>query len=454
VSEILSELDFSISALLPAIGGTAGATGDGADERWYWAAPLLLDLQDDGERTRQWFAQKGLAKLWAGGLAASDDGVAQGWADHLKLAVDVINNRVELGPPPTDLSRVLAEMALAGLGVTAMRAVNRILGAENPDGRAYAAPLAYSFLHLFNLPEAMYLVRDRQRKAPYWRSVLDYCVAGNLQAVLDEYTHLLIESLGVVGQPKSRIAAEVTSSISHALTLRTSNAKADLVEVNRRKIRLDDQFRFRTRFAMRFGDQDSEDGGEATRADQVRAAFNSPFWPFVLASTSVGQEGLDFHPYCHAVVHWNLPSNPVDLEQREGRIHRYKGHAIRKNIAFAYGPTYLNGDVDPWESMFAAAQASRADGENDLFPFWISPKGPARIERHVPAVAHSREILQQAHLRRSLVLYRMVFGQNRQQDLVEYLMTQLTPTAIEQMLQQCRIDLAPPKNSAAGFGVN
>ena len=26
----------------------------------------------------------------------------------------------------------------------------------------------------------------------------------------------------------------------------------------------------------------------------MRAAFNSPFWPFVLATTSVGQEGLDF----------------------------------------------------------------------------------------------------------------------------------------------------------------
>ena len=44
-------------------------------------------------------------------------------------------------------------------------------------------------------------------------------------------------------------------------------------------------------------------------------------------STSIGQEGLDFHTYCHAVVHWNLPSNPVDMEQREGRVHRYKGHA-------------------------------------------------------------------------------------------------------------------------------
>ena len=36
------------------------------------------------------------------------------------------------------------------------------------------------------------------------------------------------------------------------------------------------------------------------------------------------------------LVHLNLPGNPVDLEQREGRIHRYKGHAVRRNVAAAH----------------------------------------------------------------------------------------------------------------------
>ncbi len=81
--------------------------------------------------------------------------------------------------------------------------------------------------------------------------------------------------------------------------------------------------------------------GGRTRSSEVRDAFNSPFWPFVLATTSVGQEGLDFHLYCHAVVHWNLPGNPVDLEQREGRVHRYKGHAVRKNLARDFGHEVL-----------------------------------------------------------------------------------------------------------------
>ena len=66
----------------------------------------------------------------------------------------------------------------------------------------------------------------------------------------------------------------------------------------------------------------------------------------MLATTSIGQEGLDFHAYCRKVVHWNLPSNPIDLEQREGRVNRYKCLAVRQNIAQQYG-----GEFD-WERMF------------------------------------------------------------------------------------------------------
>ena len=95
----------------------------------------------------------------------------------------------------------------------------------------------------------------------------------------------------------------------------------------------------RSHFAVRFGRGTAEDSKVVQRESQVRGAYNSPFWPFVLASTSVGQEGLDFHQYSHAIVHWNLPGNPVDLEQREGRVHRYKGHAVRKNAATIYGAT-------------------------------------------------------------------------------------------------------------------
>lgn len=31
------------------------------------------------------------------------------------------------------------------------------------------------------------------------------------------------------------------------------------------------------------------------------------------------------------MLYWNLPSNPVDFEQREGRVTRFAGHAVRTN---------------------------------------------------------------------------------------------------------------------------
>jgi hypothetical protein len=204
----------------------------------------------------------------------------------------------------------------------------------------------------------------------------------------------------------------------------------------------------RARFAARLSEETTETGGEPTRADQVRKAFNSPFWPFVLATTSVGQEGLDFHQYCHAIVHWNLPSNPVDLEQREGRVHRYKGHAVRKNVARRHYAAAGKMDGSAlWDGLFDAAVAERGADESDLVPFWVYaiPDG-ARIERHVPAFPLSREVGQLDALRRSLAVYRMVFGQPRQEDLVAYLLGHVTQQDLEKNLEDPRVDLSPPRS--------
>ncbi|MCW2762830.1 MAG: helicase domain protein [Marmoricola sp.] len=174
---------------------------------------------------------------------------------------------------------------------------------------------------------------------------------------------------------------------------------------------------------MCFGRGVAEDDKGAMREGQVRMAFNSPFWPFVLASTSVGQEGLDFHHYSHAIVHWNLPSNPVDLEQREGRVHRYQGHAVRRNIAAGYGSrrSVVHAD-NPWAEMFELAADDRPDGVSEIYPSWIPPlAGSARIERYVPALPLSKESHALRRLLRTVGAYRLVLGQPRQEDLLRYL---------------------------------
>ncbi|HEU0022724.1 MAG TPA: helicase-related protein [Dehalococcoidia bacterium] len=132
---------------------------------------------------------------------------------------------------------------------------------------------------------------------------------------------------------------------------------------------------------------------EDSEEQALPLSLRSPCWPFVLVTTSIGQEGLDFHPYCHAIVHWDLPSNPVELEQREGRVHRYKVHAVRRNLATRYWPEALTARdgtgagfaTDPWDLLFRLGTRDRPPGASDLVPFWIYPLDEgAVIKRHAP----------------------------------------------------------------------
>ncbi|WP_218571788.1 helicase-related protein [Pseudomonas sp. C27(2019)] len=202
--------------------------------------------------------------------------------------------------------------------------------------------------------------------------------------------------------------------------LRTAQIRIDEIQKSGSSFKLND-FNTRCRFALRFGDIRDDNNQALVRADSVRDAFNSPFRPFILASTSIGQEGLDFHTWCHAVVHWNLPSNPVDLEQREGRVHRYKGHAVRKNIAEKYGLSALSAGFeggDPWQAIFHIASERKSNRYSDLVPYWIFEEGSARIERRIPLLPYSKEVGKLKRLKQGIALYRMVFGQPRQEDLL------------------------------------
>jgi hypothetical protein len=88
-----------------------------------------------------------------------------------------------------------------------------------------------------------------------------------------------------------------------------------------------------------------------------------------------------------------------------------------------------------------AGKRDRGDGSSDLVPFWIYPEGNARIERYVPALPLSRDRERLKELKKSLAIYRMVFGQSRQEDLVAFLMNHLNNEDMDKL----RIDLSPPR---------
>ena len=190
--------------------------------------------------------------------------------------------------------------------------------------------------------------------------------------------------------------------------------------------------KMRCHYAVEFGSQriETDEGGQ--RATNLREVFNSPFRPFVLATTSIGQEGLDFHSYCRRrIVHWNLPGNPIDLEQREGRINRYKGLVIRQFLTRKYrdllGKQSLSGDV--WQQLFELADKHerQAHDKCELVPYWHVETDDIKIERIVPFYPYSGDKGRLTKILKTLAIYRLAFGQPRQAELIEHLLETTSP---------------------------
>ena len=344
----------------------------------------------------------------------------------IKTVVEWLDNR-DLEKPsemPANTVDVLTDMAIASPGVCLYRILK---------DKEKAKKVAEGFVILFNRRVAGYIVdkiQDRYHSdESYLDGVLDYCAIGNLQAVLDEFRHLCSSNDDFVDRMKDSFIREVTLQVDtfESFYERTSPKQS-----------------MRTFYAVPFskGKKSVDDKGEQ-RSNNIRVAFQSPFYPFVLASTSVGQEGLDFHWYCRKIVHWNLPSNPQDLEQREGRINRYKCLAIRRNIARRYPQIY------DWNELFDTANRHVRDEfghrYSEMVPNWCLPTewintdDPGNniewIERIVPQYPMSGDVERYRRLIKVLSLYRLTMGQPRQEELLDMLASQnLTPTQISTLL--------------------
>ena len=428
----------------------AGAPQDGPfDEAWYWAAPILLDL-GNGDEARRFWEVEDLDYWWTNvqGEEAPHDEEGSSWTDHVDEAKRLARGQMKLGRVPEDLADLLAQVAVAGPATSALRLLAQVVpGTESSQVplRLAAGQIAWGFRSLFNRPEATAIVRRRERMIPLWRMVLQHCVDGCLGDVLGEHLHVLRDLEGLFDEKPDAVLNALAIAVREATGLRTTRTSYRVLDGTAREP-VFDRRNLRGHYALRFGADESEGEGQAIRADHVRTAFNSPFWPFVLATTSVGQEGLDFHAWCHAVVHWNLPSNPIDLEQREGRVHRFKGHAVRKNVARAHGQAELAEPTerDLWTGIFERARQATSNDGGGLVPYWVfETEGGDHIERHVLAHPHSKESLKIGALRKSLALYRMVFGQPRQDDLMDFLIQRVPESVLEDLLEDLQVNLAP-----------
>lgn len=396
------------------------------DNTWYYLAPLLLDSinsagyvsdwLNSGENLSVYDEEDEKSKKQKGFLAH---------LDALKSLYRETNNGkiINLGKKPKDLADVLVDMAIASPATCIYRTYKNY----SRSFRSYfPSQIAKLFINRMNSPEATAIVKiaaGRKNDDAHWENLLSYCKDGNMQSMFDEYAHLITNGL----DKDEHLIERLHYTIAESMNVRTTSYTIDTY--NGFKARAlgnkEKSISLRTHFAVAFTKGDGKEK-DADRKKTVRNSFNSPFRPFVLASTSIGQEGLDFHNYCRRIVHWNLPSNPIDLEQREGRINRFECLAIRQNISKRYGGENTVFEKNIWEELFnkAVKYEKSADGHtSDLIPYWglTETNDMLKIERIVPMYPFSRDGIAYERLIKILSLYRLTLGQARQEELLEYI---------------------------------
>lgn len=403
------------------------ARGKGDWQKWYWVAPFLFDLKD--EVIGQWFA-KGIPPSEMSidsETVVTDRNENTGKAKHFDFAANIFLTQALSRIPALDdeqlksLASHLTDLALGSPAVCFLRSLLRTSQVSEECLDA-SFNVASAFLTMFNKPESIAVIRLSTDASDYWQKVLQYCVAGNMQSMLDEYVYLL--TTGENLQSK----AEISNFICDILSIRTASVEVDDLNLFMDNLTREERKHktMRAHYAVDFGTQRILSAAGANRQINIRQAFNSPFRPFVLASTSIGQEGLDFHLYCKKIFHWNLPSNPIDFEQREGRIHRFQGLVIRQNLASKYKSTVASSALCGmlWHAIFEAASIEKktAPIPCDLVPFWHTESdNDIKIERFVPLYPFSKDVERFNNMIRVLAFYRLTFGQPRQSELVEAL---------------------------------
>jgi hypothetical protein len=102
-----------------------------------------------------------------------------------------------------------------------------------------------------------------------------------------------------------------------------------------------------------------------------------------------------------------------------------------------------------WTELFRRGEADRPPDQSELWPYWLycwNDGEEAQIERHVPALPLSRDRIRALELQRSLMLYRSVLGQARQEDLLRVLAERVPEERHGEVAELLRVDLTPPNS--------
>jgi hypothetical protein len=161
---------------------------------------------------------------------------------------------------PGNIPEVLAEMALGSPAIAAARSFCRLYKADSSAACILALSVANEFVNLFNKPEAVAAVRMAvEGRLPYWHKSLRYCRDGCLQAVLDEYLHLL--------KAECETADAAVVRLNESINLKTTSIKVDDLGT----FLNDERKNMRCHFAVDLGNQriETEDGSQPRQSELI-----------------------------------------------------------------------------------------------------------------------------------------------------------------------------------------
>ena len=330
---------------------------------------------------------------------------------------------------PTELQD-LAWFSLSAPGVVLLRALRRNWDQAADDDKITAvADLSWNGLRPY-LDRPWFFARlMKGRRLRGYVDAIQYAVLeGNLESVLDEHFWLPDpdhDDWLTIGRREGRLPA-----LRNALGIRSAPVKVFSTEGGSGA----SGPKLSAHAALPLTDTEAHtaagSGVKQLRADDLRRAFNTPFWPHLLCTTSVGQEGLDFHQWCRSVVHWDLCPSPVDIEQREGRVDRFKSLAVRRALAEKLKAVAI--ERNPlWKSIEAHAQVLADD--SGLSPWWTC-EGSATERWHFDPPS-SEERARRERLARERELYRLVLGLPHSHDVLQRLAA--TDMTVDQIRSQC-----------------
>jgi hypothetical protein len=118
---------------------------------------------------------------------------------------------------------------------------------------------------------------------------------------------------------------------------------------------------------------------------------------------------------------------------------------IRQNLVKKYEKILSNSNTDLWDTLFN--HALKIEGKSkrkcELVPYWHIEGDDINIERIIPLISYSKDVEHLNNLLKALTLYRLTFGQPRQEELVNSLYNDIDKKKLEKVRKELMINLSP-----------